>query len=329
MSGLATVGLEATASVKRLLTSPGVDREIAADIDTGTSVPFMVAVAVTEHRSAVIPLLTLLAGGHPTVTAVRAGTRPTALALFTPGAALTRREPALRANRSSDEFVLSGRFRYGFPAATASLVAVTDDTGPPGSMRLCLLCHDTAGVRVHGGGPGPEWGWAEVSDARVSDDLVSPPVSWDPDGPLVPVVDRYAWSYARLARAHAQRVVGDLRRALASAPPTMAALSTSQFLAHEVTRLEIELSLLGAAVHFGPDLRAEPPGGPAVAAVLAAVADLLYRMARTVDDYIAELGVAPVLAADPSWSAASVQAPFGGRRSVETEVAHRLGLEVR
>ncbi|MCL7456336.1 hypothetical protein M8I35_03950 [Micromonospora sp. MSM11] len=274
------------------------------------------ALAVLEHACGVRPLLDLLAGaGHPTVAAVRAGDLPCALALFTPDATLALPVPGVRARSGPDGFVLDGRYRYGSPAGAALLVAEAAD-GP----RLCLLRHDEPGVRT----TGPDgWGWAELTGVTVDPALVSGPVSWHPAGPLLAVVDAYAWAYAPVVAAHAAATVAQLRRELAD--PAVGVLAASQYLAHELTRLDIELALLSSAARFGPRLRGGEAGGTAVVAVLTACATLTHRTAQVAADFATELGVPGGAAADPAWRVA-VQAAFGGRRMVEGELARRMGL---
>ncbi|MFC0031671.1 hypothetical protein ACFFMM_19305 [Micromonospora chaiyaphumensis] len=275
------------------------------------------AVAVLEHACGVRPLLDLLdEPAHPTVTAVRAGDLPGALAVFTPDATLALPVPAVRARRGADGIVLDGRYRYGNPAAAAALVLVEAADGP----RLCLVRHDDPGVRTTGT---DGWGWADLSGATVDPALLSRPVSWDPAGPLLAALDAYAWAYVPVAAAHAVEAVAQLRRELAD--PAAGVLAASQYLAHELTRLDIELALLASAARFGPRLRGEGPGGTAAAAVLTACATLTHRTAQVAADFATELGVPGGPAANPAWRTA-VQAPFGGRRMAEGELARRMGL---
>jgi hypothetical protein len=287
------------------------------------SAPFAVAGAVTEHLLGVLPLLDFWeCRSSPTLAAVRDGALPTALGLFTPNSRLTMAIPAVAARWSGGHAVLDGRLRFGFEAARASVVTGGFDDG----LRLCLLVHDAPGVRIGAAGQAPGSGWADLTGAIVDADLVSRPVSWDRAGPLARAVDGYAWAYADNAARHAARVVADLRRTLAATPTSAEVLSTAQFLAHELTRLEIELSLLATAAGFGPGFRGEAPGGEAVAAVLTACTDLTYRTACIAEDFATELGLAPLHGGDPSWSAATIQAHFGGRRMVAAELGRRMGL---
>ncbi|MET8910016.1 hypothetical protein [Micromonospora sp. NPDC004551] len=304
LAELAPAGAPATAVSEALLAA-------------GPDIGLPDAAAVLEHACGVRPLLDLLSEAtHPTVTAVRAGDLPCALALFTPDATLALPAPGVRARHDADGIVLDGRYRYGNPAAAAALVLVEAADGP----RLCLVRHDEPGVRT----AGPDgWGWADVAGVSVDPALLSRPVSWDPGGPLLTAVDAYAWAYVPVAAAHAAEAVAQLRRELAD--PAVGVLAASQYLAHELTRLDIELALLTSAARFGPRLRGEEPGGTAAAAVLTACATLTHRTAQVAADFATELGVPGSPAADPGWRTA-VQAPFGGRRMAEGELARRMGL---
>lgn len=153
---------------------------------------------------------------------------------------------------------------------------------------------------------------------------MSPPLTKREMSALTGAVDSYAWVYADTVQRHAARVVADLRRALVNAGVGSQPLSASQFLAHELTRLDIELAMLGEAVQLGAGFRAEPAGGQAVAAVLAACIDLAYRTAVVCEDFVAQLGLPP--APDASWTSEDVQAHFGGWRMAEAELARRMGL---
>lgn len=272
--------------------------------------PFSAAAAVAEHVWGVLPLLYLLdADRHPAVVAARAGDLPTALAVFTPNAELAWSVPPVRARWQGGRVVLSGRFRVGFPAAAALVTAVTED----GATVLCLVTP-----------AGAQPGWVELTSVEVQDVLVSSPLSASDITVLTGAVDDYAWVYAGTVQRHAARMVADLRRALASTVAGSQPLSASQYLAHELTRLDIELSMLGDAARSGAGFRGEPAGGQAVSAVLAACTDLAYRTAAVVEDFTTQLGLPPP--ADVSWSTEALQGHFGGRRMAEAELARRMGL---
>ncbi|MEK8173938.1 hypothetical protein NKH77_48400 [Streptomyces sp. M19] len=129
----------------------------------------------------------------------------------------------------------------------------------------------------------------------------------------------------RRALAVAARHVADLRRALAATGAGTDALSTSQYLAHEISKVEIELSLAAAAAALGPDLKGEGPGGQSAAAVLLSCADLLPRVGRLVADMAGELGLSPAPGAADGWADA-VPAHLGGPRLAGGELARRMGL---
>jgi len=294
--------------------------DAAAPGTTGwDGIPFATAVATTEHVTGVLPLLDLFPNDrHPTVTAVRDGALPAALALFTPNAALAMPVPAIQARRSNGDVLLDGRCRYHHQATAVSLVAV----GVDGGLRLCLVRHDGDGVRVGAIEDPTEAGWIELTAAPIDTDLVSGPVSWE-DEALTRVVDGYASAYVTLASRHATAVIAGLRRALAGAEAADTVLSSSQLLAHELTRLDIELSLLSTAADRLESSRdGSTPGDVPVVAALAAATDLAYRTAQVASDFATQFGL-PTTA---PWSTATLQGHFGGRRMVEGELARRMGL---
>ncbi|MBW4721870.1 hypothetical protein [Saccharothrix obliqua] len=269
-------------------------------------VPFVVAAAANEHLNGVRPLLAEFRD-HPTLVAARAGRLPTALAAFTANAALAWGEPAVHAREEGGRVVLAGRFRVAFPGAAAVVV-----TGFADGTRLCLVDLTARGVVVG------DAGWVDVTDVVVDPALVSGPVRVaDPGGPLLRAIDTCAWAYAGIAWRHATAVVADLRRVLAATATSGPVFSTSQLLAHELTRLDIELSLLGDALGEHGS-RVVEVGGEAVVAVLAAATDLVHRTGAVAADLVADLG----LPAGP----VTPDGYFGGRRMVEAELARRMGV---
>ncbi|MEV4259095.1 hypothetical protein AB0J52_38555 [Spirillospora sp. NPDC049652] len=296
-------------------------------LDARGDLDFPDAAAVLEHAAGVLPLLDLFgASEHPLLDAVRRGETPCALALFTPGMELSPRVPAVHARASGVSIVLSGRYRYGSAAAEAALVQV----GCADGLRLCLIAHDHPALAVGGAGGAEGWGWAEAADAAIDPSLVSPPVTWDAGSPLVAALDAYTWSYLTLAVAHATSVVAGLRRVLAVPDGGAAPLSGSQHLAHELSRLDIELSLLADLARLGPRLHGPDPttlvgvgasAGVSAAAALAACTRLTRRTARIADDFAAEFG----LPGGPPWADAT-HAHFGGPHMAESELARRMGL---
>ncbi|MFJ2189058.1 hypothetical protein ACIOJE_14055 [Kitasatospora sp. NPDC087861] len=296
--------------------------------------PFALAAALTEHVHGVLPLLDAFDAfdAVDTVDAaaeadgVRTGRLTAALGLFTPNALFSLAAPTVRATLRAAEdggrVVLHGRYRYATEDADLSVVGVALD----GEARLALVRHDAPGVRLHGAGRATGWGWADLDGVALAPTALSRPVDWSPTGLPAAVLDGYAWAFVRRAPAWPARVVADLRRVLATTGEGVEALSTSQELAHELSRLEIEISLAAAAARFGPGFKAGQPGGQAALAVLLSCVDLARRAARLAEDLATELGLpnTPVDAAD--WPADAVQALFGGRRVVEGELARRMGL---
>ncbi|MEU3556119.1 hypothetical protein [Streptomyces fragilis] len=294
--------------------------------------PFVHAAAWTEHLCGVLPLLDLFpdASHDPQeprrlVEGVRTGALLAALGLFTPNTHFAPSLPAVRAERVPGlGLTLEGRFRYASPQADLSLVPLR--VAGEEQLRLVLLPHTHDGLRTYGAGRATEPGWGELTGAVVQEAELSHPVTWDLDGPLVRVLDSYGWEFARRSVTWSARVIADLRRSLAATGSGTEALSTSQYLAHELSKLEIEISLAAAAASFGAELKGEEPGGQSAAAVLLAATDLLTRTARVVEDMSTELGLTPSPCAADSWPAGQIQGYFGGRRMAESQLARRMGL---
>ncbi|MYY09545.1 hypothetical protein GT204_11615 [Streptomyces sp. SID4919] len=288
--------------------------------------PFAEAAARTEHLLAVLPLLDLFPhdpDGH--VSRARSGERRAALGLFTPNSEFALPVPAVHAERSGDgRLTLTGRFRYASEDAELSLLwlRVVDED----ATRLALLPHTHEGLRRYGAGRAEGWGWIELDGVTVEEDVLSHPVSWAPEGPLSAVFDGYAWEFSRRSLTWSAGVVADLRRELALTGSGTEALSTSQYLAHELSKLEIEVSLAVALASFGAEFKAEEPGGTSVGAALLASTDLLSRTVQVAEDMSTELGLADSAVGAAGWPTGTVQAWFGGRRMAGGELARRMGL---
>lgn len=291
--------------------------------------PFAEAAARTEHLCAVLPLLDLFPhdpGGH--VSRVRSGGVRAALGLFTPNSEFALPLSPVLAERTDDgRLTLTGRLRYAVGDAELSLVPVRARDGDV--TRLALLPHTLDGLRRYGAGRADGWGWVGLDRVTVDQDALSQPVSWAPGGPLAAVLDAYAWEFSRRSLTWSARVVADLRRELALTGDGTEALSTSQYLAHELSRLEIEISLAAALASFGADFKGEEPGGTSVAAALLAATDLLHRTVRVAEDMSTELGLEDSAAGAVGWPADAVQAWFGGRRMAGSELARRMGLSAK
>ncbi|MEV5176628.1 hypothetical protein AB0L10_37375 [Streptomyces flaveolus] len=289
----------------------------------GPSPDFAEAAAAIEHEHAVVPLLDLFdtdpQGLH---AAVRTGGLRASLGLFTPNARFSARAAALTGVQEGDRVILEGRVCR--PATPSDVTLIAVDTGE--QTRLALLSHSLPGVHVHGTpDAGRESGHLVVEKASLPLTALSRPVSWDGEGQLVTVLDAFSRQFARHAAGFAVRLIGDLRRVLAATGEGKEALSTSQYTSHEISRLEIEATLASAAAARGAGPQDGAGGGQAVTAVLLACLDVLRRGTDLAGDLCGELGLPPVAGFDPSASAAA-RTFFGGRRMVEGELAHRMGL---
>jgi hypothetical protein len=275
---------------------------------------FTDAAAAVEHANGILPLLDLFpADVDGLLTSVRHRRLAAGLALFTPNALFDMTRPALRGVREGDRVVLDGRFRFADERTELSVVDVALD----GVTRLALLPHETVDVAGT---------WGETVGVVLPVHGLSVPVSWAPGSRLMSTFDGYAWEFARCCTAWSATVVSDLRRVLAITGVGAEALSTSQYVAHELSKLEIEILLAGAASGFGPEFKAEPPGGQRAAAVLLSGTDLLARTVAVTENLAASLGLRQAPCRDTGWPGASVHAWFGGRRMVERELARRMGL---
>lgn len=289
----------------------------------GPDPDFADAAAAIEHEHAVVPLLDLFDADFQGLhAAVRTGELRAALGLFTPNARFSARAAALTGIQEGDRVTIEGRVRRADTPSDVTLIAVA--TGE--LTRLALLSHSLPGVHVHGASDtGRGSGHLVVEKASLPLTALSRPVSWDGEGELVTVLDAFAWQFARHAAGFGIRLIGDLRRVLAATGEGREALSTSQYTSHEISRLEIEATLASAAAAHGAGLKGMAGGGQAVTAVLLACLDVLRRSTALADDLCAEFGLPPVAGFDASASAVA-RTFFGGRRMVEGELAHRMGL---
>jgi hypothetical protein len=289
--------------------------------DTPDWTGFADTVAAVEHEHGVLPLLGLFdADPEGLATGIRTGRLRASLGLFTANARFSAAAAPLTAVRRAGHVALSGRVRYGDPRAEVTVAAVRLE----GELRLVLLAHTLPGVRRHG--PHGERGWLLVDDARLSSAVLSRPVSLAPAGGLAAPLDTCAWHVARHAAHFSARLLADLRRRLAATGAGKDALSTSQYTAHEISRLEIEVSLAAAAADHGPGFRTEGPGGQAVGAVLLACGDVLRRTHALVAELEAELGLPDGPLGAGEVSRALAHGLLGGRRMAEGELARRMGL---
>jgi hypothetical protein len=273
-------------------------------------------VLAAERRCGVLPLLDLFdADPDGLVAGVRDRRLVAGLGLFTPNAGLDWTDPTVRARREGDHVLLDGRFRFVDERAALSLVLVALE----GRLRLALLPHRHGGVLVSGT-------WGEVTGASLRIASLSRPVSWTAGGPLARMFENYAWEFVGEATAWSATVIADLRRVLAVTASSGEPFSTSQYLAHELTRLEIEVLQAGTAARFGAAFQAESSGGQAVVAVLLSATDLVRRTVAVAEELTAELGLRRSPATDGRWPGSAVGLFFGGRRMVERELARRMGL---
>ncbi|MFJ8005327.1 hypothetical protein [Streptomyces fagopyri] len=308
------------------ITLTAADSETEADPGPGlddvwATAPFGEAAARMEHQCAVAPLLNLFdKDPHGFVEGIRTGRLRAALGLFTPNARFSLSHPTVTAVRDGVDVLLDGRYRYAGEWADVAFVPLAID----GEVRLALLPHSPE-ARHSDTSPADGYGWRVLSGVRLAAHALSRPVTFDADGPLAAVLDAFGWQFSRGSAELCARVVADLRRTLARSGEGTEALSTSQYVAHELSRLEIEISLASRAASLGAVFKNEGPGGQSAASVLLACTGLLWRTARMAEDLTTELGL-PATDSGTGLTTASLQAYFGGRRMVEGELARRMGL---
>ncbi|MEU4181138.1 hypothetical protein [Streptomyces sp. NPDC026589] len=272
------------------------------------SLPFPLAAALTEHVEGVLPLVGTIAGRSPLLRAGRAGEALIVSGLFTPNSSLSPRVASFRGHVEGSEVVMSGAVSFAALTADAALSAVSLEGRS--HVFLLPLADREAGI-----------GRAERIELRLPPDHLSAPLSWGPGGLAASAFEAHARAFAPGACAAALRALGCLRRALTARNSASGVLSTSQLLAHEVTRTEITAGLAALA--------ADTPTDPVAA--LAACTGVLDSVALLAQEFVGagmvdESSLRTDPDWDPSWTTPSVRVHFGGRRMVEGELAHRMGL---
>lgn len=278
------------------------------DIRPGRVAPsFGAEMAELCHRLVAVQLLTALGiQGAP-------GDAPEllSLALFTPNAQFNPSVVSVSGRRVEGGVEIDGRVRTGHGAARGSLVPIR--IGP--AVRLCLVDHEAAGARIQGmAGAAPAW--LHLEGCFVSEARTSGPLSWPDDSRVARVLDGLGPAVARLAAEACGAGLRELRRVLASTECAGGVASQSQLVAHEISKFEIEVWLLGAAA-------VTPPADPWP--LLCGALETIRTFVALTEDLDVEIGLDWSSVPGP-WPTRADLGHLGGVRTVQGEDARRAGL---
>ena len=261
-------------------------------------------ICALSDKLLVAPLARLLPG-------VSTIASPCAVSLFTPNAQF---DPRLQPLQATEARRLSGRVRISQSDAQSFLVPVGTEEG----VQLALFHRDAPGLKVQAVAPGDSMkpGWLVMQEVALSDAALSEPLDWPEDARLKPHLDRFAAAYAEEVARGCGAGLRALRRMLAELSHVNGVSSEAQLTSHAISRLEIEVRLLGDAV-ARPDL----PAWPLLCAA--------ERNQAAFDTLIRDLEFDLGLQWQPgAWPETGESGYFGGLRMVEGEDARRRGLLV-
>ena len=293
-----------------------------------SQLPAAAAFAVLEHLFGLLPLVDAYFEPRGRIAEVAAGRQLGALGLFTPTPELQWGAAAVAGEPSGGGVALRGDVRLPSPASDGSIVLVRLDGG---EHRLAWVGHDAPGVELRGsrrGGPvhGDAPCWLGLAGATIGGGLVSRPVTLASGGGLVERLEAYAGVWALAAAICAGDRVRALRRAARTTQHRGQAWSTSQLLAMDITKLEIEADLATAAarLHLAS---AEGAGGAGALAVATAAARTLHAVATKERELRDLTGLE--LDGRPVQDLAALTAFLGGPLMVESELGRALGLRAQ
>lgn len=261
--------------------------------------------AAQEHQHGVLPLI-------ETFFEVKgaAGQKRGALGLFTPAPEPGWGAGAIDGEPAGGGVLLRGDVRLPGAACDGALVLVRlSET----EHRLAWLELDAPGVERRGSRSGGSVSegpyWLHIDGAVVGSDLVSKPVTLDPGGDLVRLLEAYAGVWAPAAARCARDGVHALRRAA-----RLAGFHTSQVVALGITEVEIEADLTTAAVQRGEGLTVAAAAARTLSAVAAKTEELRDVYGLDIESPLA--GAA----------AKTLTAFLGGALLLENELARALGI---
>jgi hypothetical protein len=287
---------------------------------------------VLEHLFGVLPLADAFFDREGAMAEVAAGTKLTALGLFTPTPELGWQAAAIEGKQNGHGTRLHGEVRLPSPVADGSLVLVR--LAGTAEHRLAWVDHDGPGVEWrnvrsgHSGGAGAPAGrqedapcWLAMDGATIPPELLSRPVSLGPDGALFRCLDAYAGIWSLAAALCARDGVHALRRAARTTVHRGKAFNTSQWVSLGITEMEIEADLAAAAARR--HLQSSSEGGGLL--VAAASARALQAVAAKTAELRDSMGLE---AAGPlaEGSARILTAFLGGALLLEHELSRTLGI---
>jgi hypothetical protein len=263
--------------------------------------------AAQEHQHGVLPLIETFFEAD-----LALGRKRGALGLFTPAPEPGWGTGAIDGERVDGGLLLRGGVRLPGVACDGAIVLVRlSET----EHRLAWLDLDTPGVERRGSrsggsvseGQGPYW--LHIDGAVVGSDLVSKPVTLDPGGDLVRLLEAYAGVWAPAAARCARDGVHALRRAA-----RLGGFQTSQVVALGITEVEIEADLTAAAVQRGEGLAVAAAAARTLSAVAAKTVELHDVYGLEIEGPLA------------GGSAKTLTAFLGGALLLENELARALGI---
>lgn len=248
---------------------------------------------------------TYLFPGSPTIEI------PCAVSIFTPNAQFEPRHLPLQ---RSEEQKTSGRVRISRSDAKSCLVPIETEVG----VQLALIHCDAPGITVDvlDTGDAMKPGWLVVQEVTLPDNQLSEPLDWPDDPRISTHLDQFAKAYSKEVATNCADGLREMRRTLARTSHANGVLSESQLTSHAISRLEIEIGLLGDAV-ARPDLPIWP--------LLCAVERCQAAFVTLVNDLDLDFGLH--WSRQPgAWPSDRDSGYFGGLRMVEGEDARRRGL---
>jgi hypothetical protein len=284
---------------------------------------------VLEHLFGVLPLADAFFDREGVMAEVAAGTKLTALGLFTPTPELGWAAAAVEGKQNGQGTRLHGEVRLPSPVTDGSLVLVR--LAGTAEHRLAWVDHDGPGVEwrnVRSGRSGAPAGrqedapcWLAMDGATIPPEHLSRPVALGPDGVLFRCLDAYAGVWALAAALCARDGVHALRRAARTTANGGKAFNTSQWVSLGITEVEIEADLAAGAARR--HVQSQGEGGGLL--VAAAAARALHAVAAKTAELRDSMGLE---AAGPlaDGSARILTAFLGGALFLEHELSRALGI---
>ncbi|NDW06017.1 hypothetical protein [Jiella pacifica] len=233
--------------------------------------------------------------------------------LFTPNAQFDPAVVALIGEETPSGIRVSGRVMTSNRQAAATIAPVRMGE----RVHLALISPDRAAADPshleHPSGPA----YLDFDRHHLGVGRLSRSLNWPKDEAVVAALDAWSVATAGLVATSCGAGLRELRRRLAECRTPNGVASQSQLVSHDVTKLEIEISLLG-------DASAHPRSEPWL--LLCAAARCQERFVGLVESLERELGFAWHDDGTP-WPTRADLGHMGGRRMIEGVDAHRRGLD--